>query len=98
MASRTYTDFTPSHKAPPDPACKRLGPAPADERFEVSIYLKARAGDPGFGSIAVTRRAGLDLREHLGSWRAKHHADDFKLVQEFAHEHGLSVLATVPAQ
>jgi hypothetical protein len=34
MVSRSYKDFAPSHKAPPDPACKRIGDVPAHERFE----------------------------------------------------------------
>src|SRR5882724_1100751 len=81
MVSRSYTDFAPSHKAPPDPACKRIGDVPAHERFEVSIYLKPRDTERG----AATKSADP-------------HADDFKLVQEFAKEHGLSVVAAEPAK
>ena len=84
MVSKNYQDFTPSHKAPPGPACRRIGEVPAAERFEVSIYLKPRNGGSSRADLAATR--------------AVQHADDFKLVQEFASEHGLTVAATEPAK
>jgi kumamolisin len=85
MVSKNYQDFTPSHKAPPDPACKRIGEVPAGERFEVSIYLKPRNG-------------GGSSRADLAATRAAQHAADFKLVEEFASDHGLTVTATEPAK
>ena len=63
---------------------------PAGVRFEVSIYLKPRSA--GAGS------AGPDPRAHLAATRATQHADDFKLVKEFASDHGLTVVGTEPAQ
>jgi len=90
MVSRNYQDFTPSHKAPPGPSCKRIGDVPAGDRFEVSIYLKPRSA--GAGS------AGPDPRAHLAATRAAQHANDFKLVKEFASDHGLTVTGTEPAQ
>ncbi len=72
-------------KTHPDPACKRIGEVPAGERFEVSIYLKPRNG-------------GSSSRADLAAARAAQHADDFKLVQEFASDHGLTVTATEPAK
>src|SRR6266850_687268 len=92
MVSRSYTDFAPSHKAPPHPACKLIGDVPAHERFEVSIYLKPRDTERG----AATKSA--DPRTDLASRRSVQHADDFKLVQEFAKEHGLSIVAAEPAK
>jgi len=90
MVSRNYQDFTPSHKAAPGPTCRRIGAVPADEALEVSIYLKPRATDAG--------SPGSDPRAHLAASRAIQHADDFKLVKEFASDHGLTVLGIEPAQ
>jgi kumamolisin len=67
MVSRNYQDFTPSHKAPPGPSCKRIGAVPVTDRFEVSVYLK-----PG--------------------------TTNFQLVEEFASDHGLTVVSTEPAR
>src|ERR1700737_4073863 len=92
MVSRSYKEFTPSHKAPPDPSCNRIGDVPADERFEVSIYLKPRDNEPG----AV--QGSTDPRADLASRRNAQHAGDFKLIQAFAKDHGLSVVATEPAR
>jgi kumamolisin len=92
MVSRSYEEFAPSHKAAPDPSCKRIGDVPGDERFDVSIYLKPRDTErvPAIGNG--------DPRTRLASRRSVQHADDFKLVQEFAKDHGLSVVATEPAK
>ena len=67
MVSRNYQDFTPSHKAPPGPSCKRIGAVPVTERFEVSVYLKTGT-------------------------------TNFQLVEEFASDHGLTVVSTEPAR
>jgi kumamolisin len=91
MVSRSYKEFAPSHKAAPDPSCKRIGDVPGDERLEVSIYLKPR-DDRGAGNGRVDPRAALASR------RSVQHADDFKLVQEFAKDHGLTVIATEPVK
>jgi kumamolisin len=92
MVSRSYKEFAPSHKAPPGPSCKRVGDVPADERFEISIYLKPRDNEGG----AV--QASNDPRVDLASRRGAQHSDDFKLIQAFAKDHGLSVVATEPAK
>jgi len=84
MVSRNYQEFTPSHKKPPGPACRRIGEVPANEQLEVSIYLKPRKGGTGRADLAATR--------------ATQHAEDFKLIKEFASEHGLTVTATEPAK
>jgi len=91
MVSRTYQDFTPSHKAPPGPACQRMGEVPPGERFEVSIYLKPRNGAAGNNNAA-------DPRAQLAATRATQHAGDFKLIEEFASDHGLTVAGTEPAR
>src|SRR3979490_2529449 len=92
MVSRSYMEFAPSHKAAPGPSCKRIGDVPADERFEVSIYLKPRDNEAG------AARKSADPRADLASRRRAQHADDFKLIQDFAQAHGLSVVATDPAK
>jgi kumamolisin len=92
MVSRTYQEFTPSHKAAPGPSCKRIGDVPTSERIEVSIYLKPRSSTRGARSTAA------DPRAELASLRATQHAGDFKLVKEFASDHGLTVVTTEPAQ
>jgi kumamolisin len=92
MVSRSYKEFAPSHKAAPDPSCRRIGDVPGDERFEVSIYLKPRDNEHGAANGSIDPRADLAAR------RSAQHANDFNLVQEFAKDHGLSVVATEPAK
>jgi subtilase family serine protease len=92
MVSRTYEEFTPSHKSAPGPSCKRIGDVPGAERIEVSIYLEPRNSNP------TDRSAAADPRADLASLRATQHAGDFKLIQEFANDHGLSVIATEPVK
>jgi kumamolisin len=91
MASRTYKEFTASEKSAPGPACKRIGDIAANEHFEVSIYLKPRGPEP-------KAAPGVDVRAALAAHRQAQHAHDFKLIEEFAHEHGLSVAAKEPAR
>jgi kumamolisin len=95
MASRSYKEFTPSEKAAPGPQCRRVGEVPPDERFEVSIYLKARNGAQADGD---TSDSAADPRAALAARRRTQHAQDFKLIEHFAHEHGLSIVATEPAR
>lgn len=85
MVSKNYQDFGPSHKNPPGPTCKRVGSVPAGEQFEVSIYLKPR-------------NTSAASRAEFAAARAAAHADDFKLLKEFASDHGLTVTATEPAK
>jgi len=92
MVSRSYKEFAPSHKSAPDPSCRRIGDVPGDERFEVSIYLKPR------DSERDAAQGSIDPRADLASRRLAQHAADFKLVQDFAKDHGLSVVATEPAK
>jgi subtilase family serine protease len=92
MVSKTYKEFTPSHKAAPDPTTRRVGAVPPDERIQVSIYLKPR----GNGRTALNGSG--DPRVDMQTRRTAQHADDIKLVREFAQEHGLSVVAAEPAK
>jgi len=91
MVSKTYKEFAPSHRPPPDPKYKRVGDVPPGESVQVSIYIKPR-------HAAHSGPSTGDPRAELHSRRAAQHAGDFKLVQEFAREHGLSVLSTEPAK
>ena len=91
MVSKTYKEFTPSHREAPDPKYKRIGDVPANEPVQVSIYVKPRAG----GRASPGAR---DARTELHTRRAELHAADFKLIQEFAREHGLAVVSTEPGK
>jgi subtilase family serine protease len=73
---------------------QRVTDVAADELIEVSVYLRPRTS-PGFALDALpfeARRAALVAR------RTADHADDIRLLQEFAAAHGLSVSAVEPAQ
>jgi kumamolisin len=96
MANRTYKEFTPSHKPAPGPSCRRIGDVPPDERIEVSIYLKPRDNERTTANGRANGRA--DARADLQSRRSAQHAADFKLIQAFANDHGLSVVSTEPAK
>ena len=92
MVSRSYKEFAPSHKAPPGPSCRLIGDVPPGEHMEVSIYLKPRVSEP------AAAQGSRDPRADLASRRGAQHANDFKLLQEFAKDHGLSLIATEPAK
>jgi hypothetical protein len=94
MVSKSYTEFTPSHKKAPDASIQLIGAVPADERLEVSIYLKRRDG----GRVATDPKGSGDPRADLLASRTAQHAPDFKLVQDFAQDHGLSVVSIEPAR
>jgi kumamolisin len=94
MVSKSYKEFQASAKAGPGPQSRQVGPVPADERFEVSIYLKPRHG----GASNAQSGAGADPRAELQARRSAQHADDIKLVREFAQEHGLTVVSAEPAK
>jgi kumamolisin len=87
MTSKSYQEFSASHRAPPDTAAKRIGDVPASETIDVSIYLKPRGENPGGGS-----------RAQLLAVRTTQHAGDVVLVREFAKDHGLSVVSEEPAR
>ncbi len=80
------------------PGSRDLGPAPAEERVEVTIRL--RSGQPGRASPAIAAaRAGLaqlsreQLREAAGA-----DPDDLAAVAAFARESGLEVIASEAAE
>ena len=67
MATSAYTEFVASHRARRIP-CKRIGDVPADEHFEVSMYLKPRDAAP------CRSRADLAARAHAAQHAGRHHA------------------------
>jgi kumamolisin len=89
MPSKSYKEFTPSHRKAPDASYRAAGAVPAQERIEVSIYVKPR--DQG-----AKPAGGGDPRAQLAARRKTQHAGDFKLIQDFASENGLSVVTVEP--
>lgn len=79
MADQPYVEFTPSFLAAP--SGERLGPVPADEMVEASLYL-----------LAQPVAAGLD-RAGLAKAREAAHAPGIARIRAFAREHGLEILA-----
>lgn len=88
--TRPYRDFSPSYRSAPTTAAMRVGGVPAKEPVEVSVYLKPRRARP----------AGLKMRGNvradLKSLRKLQHADDIKLVRDFAKQHKLKVVSVEP--
>ena len=91
MATRSYREFSPSHRAAPKSAV-RVGSVPAQERIEVSVYLKQRTTSP------AANNAEIDARQNLLAQRQVQYADDIELVRAFADEHGLRVTSVEPAR
>jgi len=86
----------------PSKNAELLGPADANEKFEVTITLRRRTDGtppPDFDYYAKTpprqRR-----RMSLESFAAKHgaHPDDIQRVEKFARLHGLTVVESHPAR
>jgi|SRR5579863_395940 len=94
MVSRSYKDFEPSRRPPPDAAWRHIGDVPANERIEISIYLKPRTAD----AAQPNGGAKADRRRELLARRTAQHAGDFNLLRAFASEHGLSVVTAEPAK
>ncbi len=94
MASHSYVAFHDSHRAPPPQNATRIGDVPADERIEVSIYLKPRddTGAAGASADPAQRRAALHAH------RAEKHRGDIARIKEFASEHGLTVVSIEPGK
>src|SRR6185312_12572844 len=92
MPSKSYREFSASHRVAPGPACKLIGEVPGEERVEISIYLKPRNGEPAAPAKGSDRRAAM--RAH----RAAQHASDIELIRRFAREHGLTVSAVEPGR
>jgi kumamolisin len=93
MVSKTYVDFTESHRTLPADA-QRLADVPPDEKIEVSVYLKPRA-QPG----AAEQTAPLtDHRAAMQTQRLAEHQDDIHLLTEFAARNGLTVSSVEPVR
>lgn len=94
MPSRNIVDFLESHQSLPLEA-QFVRPAAQDEIIEVSVYLKPR---PDISSTSRTEHTRLDLRESLNARRAIQHADDIRLLRDFAAENGLNVSEVQPGR
>ena len=87
----SYVSLDGSERSTP-PGARLLGPVNPDERLEVSVLIRAKkapetielAQAPLHSRKLLTRSEYADLH---GA-----HPDDIALVEEFAHEHGLTVV------
>ncbi|GGF01221.1 kumamolisin [Aliidongia dinghuensis] len=91
MAERHLADFPDSLLPPPEDAT-RTGDAPADERLELSLYLKPQPGEAESVAGAQDPRAALAARRHA------RHRDDIARVRQFAADHSLTVASVEPAR
>ncbi|HEY3786182.1 MAG TPA: S53 family peptidase [Steroidobacteraceae bacterium] len=92
MVSKSYREFSVSHRAAPGPNCQLIGEVPAQERVEISIYLKPRGDSPPPASQVTDRRAAL-LAD-----RSAQHAGDIQMIRDFARDHGLTVSSVEPGR
>lgn len=79
---------------------RSLGPAPADERFEITVLLRrapasSAAAPPALDGRLATRRY-LTREEHAAAYGASE--QDIDVVAAFAQRHGLSVVERCPAR
>jgi kumamolisin len=110
---QSYEQFHASHRAPPDPSCKRIGDVPPGEQIEVSIYLKPRDNAAATPAVSPTRASGQsdphatareairsssDARAELMTQRTAQHAQDIALIRDFAQDHGLTLSSMEPAK
>jgi kumamolisin len=84
MVSKTYVDFPSSERGAPVHGAL-VGPVPAEEKVEISLYLK-----PRHDTHAVAHSG--DARADMRARRIRQHGGDIKLIQEFAHEAGLTIV------
>jgi kumamolisin len=85
MAPPRYLPFAASHRDAPSGT--RMAAVPDGEAMEISLYLKPRLSPAGFMSRAA-----------MLAHRTDAHKDDIALVQTFAAEAGLAVVAVEPAR
>jgi kumamolisin len=85
MPSPNKVDFLESQQALPRDA-HFVRPVAPEEIIEISIYLRPRT------DVHSDERTGIDRRESLHARRSVQHADDVRLLREFAAENGLEVI------
>jgi kumamolisin len=90
MVSKTYVEFPSSERSAPAHG-SLVGAVPAEEKVEVSLYLKPRH------DTHHAPRSG-DPRADLRAQRIRQHGGDIKLIQEFAHEAGLTIVTVDAAR
>jgi len=86
MVSKTYVDFPSSERAAPVHG-SLVGAVPAEEKVEISLYLKPRH------DTHAAPHPGHDTRENMRARRTRQHSGDIRLIEEFAHEAGLTISA-----
>jgi phospholipase C len=96
MPSKSFIAFEPSRRAAPLTAT-RTGDVPADEQIQVSVYLKPRDSEASAGAEPSVGD-GPEPREALRHGRAARHADDIRLITDFANEQGLTVVSVEPGR
>ena len=89
MVSKTYIAFPGSERAAP--AATLVGAVSPQEQIEVSVYLKPR-------QALAAALDEADPRGELRARRAVEHADDIRLLTEFAHDTGLTVVSVDPGR
>jgi kumamolisin len=90
MVSKTYIDFPSSERGAPVHG-SLVGPVPGEEKVEISLYLKPRH------DTQAAAHSG-DPRADLRARRTRQHGGDIKLIQEFAHEAGLTIVTIDPGR
>ncbi len=100
MVSRNYVTIEGSERDEPL-AAHAVGATKADERVEVSVYLKNRDADPLLNTQAITagEKAAApqaQTRAELRQRRTESHAGDIAKVIEFANAAGLTVVSQDP--
>ena len=84
------TEIAGSRLAAPAKA-HHVGAVPKSHRIEISIYVRAPHAAALTGSVE-------QRRQQLAAHRAASMTDQFRRIEEFLTEHGLTVLATDPAR
>ncbi len=93
--SSTPKDFAriPGSKREPLPGSRQIGPIDPGEQIEVSVYLKPRS-EPKLaaelGHQTPGQRQYLSREDYANQFGA--HPEDLAKVEEFAHEHDLTIV------
>jgi kumamolisin len=89
----------PGSEKKPMRGATAMAPARPDERFEVTVRVRARQELPSLDELSQRALAGAQPMTHQ-EYEAAHAADpaDIKRVEKFAEEHSLKVVAAHPAR
>jgi kumamolisin len=99
MARRSHVPVRGSQRAPV-PGARKVGPAPGDERVEVTVIVRSRSADPHpieqLASQPPGRREHMTREEYARTMGAD--PADIERVEAFARDHGLEVLGADAAR